>query len=499
MKNMQRIQIIISVLFIAGCATTRVPVTTDQTVLFIPPGVDSLVAAEAQEIAEGSFVSMDAENKSDVLKQQARRIIDESDSLWKYLTMNRDTVYDVTSDNVRESIDAFNRGAEAIVKFQEISKTKDFDDAYLLTRQKELLDSAQHAFENAITLNPFDPETRYWLAAVYQRKAARLAQEREYRKAIEILERLIRVEKGDHPIYARLAESYYAIGKWTQAVDNFYEAERLLRETSFLNTDSAESGLLSAADSSTLFLYTYYRAEALTNANRPDDALETFRKAYTLTHLPTERQAVQSMIRFIMWDDGNIPASMARDSLLALRRDGKIADAERGFIILYDNLTTQRARDEIDWRIAVIHFEMDRKGEAADRLMRLVQRTETLAEDGMPVDSTSIRYFQDYGTICFNLGTIYLRHERDRHTALKYFKQAASVPWSNRALANFEVAKILINNIPEALRHSEAAIREMETMSTEEQRELYQVLVQLYRRGGNTERARYYFEQWRNI
>lgn len=487
-------------LYLIGCGSTHVTVIPEPEadVLFVPAGVDSVVAAEAQDLADKSFVSIDAESQSNVLKHEAQQIIDETDSLWQYLTMSRDTSFEVQEEDAIEAIDAFNLGAEAILELQDLGQIADLDEEYILARQKELLDRAQAAFEEAIKLNPFDPETKYWLAVVYQRKAVRLSQERQYEKAIDILERLVRVEQGDHPIFARLAESYYAIGEWTHAVNNFHAAEKLLKETSYTNPDISEPGTLTAADSSTLFLYTYYRADALTNSYRSEEALITFNEAYQLARAPNERQAVRSMIDFINWDDGNIRASMARDSLIALRRDGQIADAERGFVSLYNQLNTQRARDEIDWRIAIIHFEMEKEDDAAERLKGLVQRTETKNEDGMPVDSLYHRYFEDYGIICFNLGTKHLQRERDRHTALKYYKQAAAIPWTNRALANFEVAKLVINNIPEAIRHAEAAIDEIETLDPDRQRELYQVLSQLYRRSGNTELARHYFELWRN-
>jgi len=496
---MKKLILFLIALIISGCGSTEVTVVPEpeEDVIFVPAGVDSVVAAEAQEIADRSFVTLDEEDRANELKHEARQIIDESDSLWQYLTMSRDTTFEVDEEDALEAIDAFNRGAEAILELQELGDAEGMDDAYIVERQEELLDRAQRAFEEAIQLNPFDPETKYWLAAVYQRKAVRLSQEQEYEKAIDILERLVRIERGDHPIYARLAESYYAVGEWTHAVNNFAEAERILQETSFLNPD-IEEGELIPQDSSALFLYTYYRADALTNLYRAEEALETFNKAYQLARASNEQEAVRSMIDFINWDDGNIRASMARDSLLALRRDGQLADAERGFLTLYNQLETPSARDEVDWRIAVIHFEMEREDEAADRLKNLVQRTEQ-TDDGAPVDSVYNRYFEDYGIICFNLGRHYLQRERNRHTALKYFTQAADIQWSRRALANFEASKLLINNVPEALRYAEAAVEDVDMLEIEEQRELYQVLVQLYRRSGDTELARQYYELWSNI
>jgi tetratricopeptide (TPR) repeat protein len=492
--------LLLTVVFLAGCAGSDASRERARIVPgfpHVPAGVDTTVSFIADTIAGHSFVSLDKEDMAETIKQSGKAYVEESDSLWKYLTMSRDTSFVVGEDDSLGAIDAFNRGAEAIIELQNLSRNAT-DDVVAMVRQNELLDRAQKAFEDAIGLNPFDPETKYWLAAVYQRKAVRFSQERDYDRAIEILERLVRIERGDHPIYARLAESYYGKGRWLLAAENFGNAERLLRETAFMTPGSITPGELSHADSSALFVYVYYKADSFTRLYNATDALENFNKSLALARSPQERNAAQSMINFINWDDGNIRASFERDSIIALERRGLLADSEFGYLRLFNTLRSAKARDEIDWRLAVLQFELNKHDQAADRLFRLVQRTPLDPIDGMPVDTTYLRYFEDFGIVCFNLGTRYLHQERDRHTALKYYIQATQVPWSNRARSHLEVAKLLHNNLPEAIRHAEAAVTEVHRMSHEDRKELYQLMTQLYRRSGNTDLARRYFELWRD-
>ncbi|MEX2640090.1 MAG: hypothetical protein WD266_05365 [Balneolales bacterium] len=485
---------------LAGCksseTTTRVSPLEDEP-FSVPAGVDSTIAVIADSIAGQSFVSIDRENQAEAYKTEARSLVDKSDSLWQYLAMSSQDDHPVTGEDSLKAIESYNEGAEALIQSQKMAQSATAG-SELMRRQNQLLDEAQAAFEQALYYNPFDVETKYGLSLVYQRKAVRLTENSDYEKAIDILEKLARVEQGEDAIYARLAENYYALNLWPDAAKNFGKAEETFRKNKFLDPAIPDPGMLTPDDSLTLFHYIFYRGDAQTNMYRADEALTSFANAKDIAPEESFRDDAQFMIDYIHWDDGNIAGRMARDSINTLRSQGELEKAQEQYILLLDRLKTQRAKDEIHWRTALTHYELGREDAAADRLMSLVNRTETSMRDGMPVDPEYDQYFEDYGIICYNIGLRYLREERDRLTALKYFKQIASLPWSNRAKTNLEIANIISNNIPEAISHAEKALDEVSMLNADDEKELYRRLSDLHRRKGDSEAARKFIELWRD-
>lgn len=500
-KSKSYILFFIFIIFLlSSCKSTEPPPSELRPIeaepFFVPEGIDSLSAVIADSIAGQSFVSVAREEQAEALKLEARSLVDKSDSLWAYLSMDNESEYSVSEDDSLKAIESYNEGAEALIESQELAQS-DAADEELLRQQNELLDKAEKAFEDALVYNPFDAETKYGLSLVYQRKAVRLTNDEEYKKAIDVLERLVQIEKGEDAIYARLAENYYALGYWSEAAKNFQMAEKVYRDNKFLDPNISDPGELTPEDSSILFHYVFYRGDSQTNIYLADEALTSFGEAKSLATDEGLREDAQFMIDYIHWDDGNIAGRMARDSINTLRNEGNLEVAQQEYIKLLDQLKTQKAKDEIHWRTALTHYDMGREKDAAERLMNLVERTETRLRDGMPMDSTYNQYFEDYGIVCYNIGLRHLREEKDRLTALKYFQQISSLPWSNRAKTNLEIANIISNNIPEAINHAEMALAEVNMLNDDDERELYRRLSDLHRRHGDTEAARKFIELWR--
>ena len=164
---------------------------------------------------------------------------------------------------------------------------------------------------------------------------------------------------------------------------------------------------------------------------------------------------------------------------------------------LKNRLITQKARDEIDWRLARVEYQLKKREKAAERLLNLVQRTPKNV-NGMPVDSTYIQYFTDFGTICFNIGQRHLS-DRDRNTALKYFLQSTKVVGQYSARANLQIADILKQNISEAIKHAEKAEANKQFLNDNDTKVLYSLLTDLHRRAGNLDEARRYRQIWSSL
>ncbi len=492
--------VVLAVLF-SACATSSSYTTLDTRSddspreLLIPAGVDSITAAESRDIADASFVSYQREQEAEILKRRANSYRAESDTLWYYLSLEvSESITDLEDDP--EFIDSFNEGAELFAAARTIKQQPEISQEDI-NNYAALVSSAINAFEEALVLNPFDVQTRLVLGQLYGVKASRLNQQEDHRKAIDILEKLVRLERGEHLIYSLLAENYYQVNNYDLAAENFNLAVETLKQSAKLTEEYYETGGYSPQDSLNIFLYTYYAGESYINLLDSERALEAFDNARTFSTSDDDIDIINSQIEFINWDDGNILGSMRRDSLALLAANGHLQEAESGFSELINNLKTNRAFDEIDWRLGVVQYQIGNQDEAANRLLNLVQRTEVL-EDGSPVDSLYSRYFRDFGTITYNMG-IEHRRNNERNLALKYLNQSTKVNWENRGRSYLQIADLLSNNLSEAIRFAELAEAEIDSLEESEIKSLYELLADLHRRSRNPDLAQHYFQLWREI
>ena len=489
---------------LSGCAsssysTLESPETTteEESQLFIPAGVDSTTAADAEKVADDSFVSFQEEQRAIAAKEQASAYRASSDTLWYYLSLTERDNHQITEEDSIRAIQTFNEGAEFFIEMNSLNQRPGLSQAELKRQHLQLVNNAMNRMEESLTLNPFDSDTRFRLAQLYNIKAARMNDVRDYEQAIDVLEKLVRIERGDAVIYEVLADNYTGVGNYQLAAENFSKAKETIKETARLSDYYFENNAYSEQDSLDIHLYSYYEGDSFVNVYSANEALRAFEEAKEWAPTEEDRQFAQSEIDFVNWDNGNIRASMARDSLVALERNEQLQQAESGYLSLLTRLRSQTATDEIDWRLSVVQYQNGKEEPAADRLMELYQRT-PMNETGMPADSTYTRYFDDYGSICLNIG---LRHlsDRNRSTALKYFQQSSKVPGQNRVRANLYIADLLRNNISEAIKHAQLAEEEMNLLNDTDQKELLNLLTDLHRRDGNMAEARRYRELWSQL
>ena len=493
--------IVVALLFATACATSSSYSTLDDRraeaprPLIIPAGVDSLTASESRQLADSSFVSYQREQEAEALKRRANAYQAESDTLWYYLELDHSSQSQEQEDPP-EFVESFNEGADFLIAANTLAQQSDFSQEDI-NRYTQLIDSAINAFEEALVLNPFDTETRLRLGQLYGTKASRLNEISDHQKAIDVLEKLVRLEKGEHVIYASLAENYFRVGNYNFAADNFKLARETLENAARLTEYYYENDGYAQQDSLNLFLYSYYAGESYINLFDAEGAYSEFETARLLTTSSDDIEAINSQIEFINWDDGNILGSMRRDSIAVLAAGGQLSEAESGFIELRNSLKTNRALDEIDWRLGVVQYQLEKQDEAADRLLNLVQRTDIL-EDGSPTDSLYNRYFRDFGTITYNMGIEYRRNNQ-RNLALKYLNQSTKVKWENRARSFLQIADLLRNNVNEAIQYAQSAEEEIDSLNEDEVKSLYELLTDLHNRARNAELAQHYFQLWREI
>lgn len=495
--------LVLILLTVSACATSSSYRSLDNNEgensneLIVPAGVDSLTAEESSELADSSFVSYEEEQEAEALKRQANAYRAESDTLWAILSMDApDAPENADQPDDPEFVENFNNGAENFTEARKISQADEITEEDL-KRYSELVTNAIDAFEKALQINPFDSQTRLLLAQLYGTKASRLNEEENHERAIDILEKLIRVEKGEHSIFYVLGENYYLVDNYKLAAQNFEKASDLLHETVPLTDYYYENETYSPDDSTRAFTYEYYTGLAYTEMFEAEQALEAFEQSREYARTEDDIAAIESQVDFINWDEGNILGSMRRDSLAALANNNQLEQAESGFMDLKNRLKTQEAKDEIDWRLGVVQYELGKEEQAADRLLALIQRTETDDQDN-PVNPDYQRYFNDFGAIMYNIGMNHLQENNNR-LALNYFNQSTKINWESKARSHLRIADLLKNNISEALHHAELANEQADTLSETDRKALYSLLMNFHRRNGNMDLARNYQQMWREL
>ena len=483
--------VFLAVLVFAGCSG-NLKMGGRNSRLMIPAGVDSTVAIAADSTADRLFVSIEQEKRADQHKAIGKDKAAEGDTLWKYLESDATTTAEI--DTVA-AVEAFNRGARNLQQLARLQSEPGFSADLQKAEVLQLLEEARKHFERAVILNPFDSETKSWLVKVYQTLAARFLDEENNKRATKVLENLVRLERGEHTLFARLAESYYALQVWDKANRNFKQAEDVLRNASGLNFTNFIEDV--ALDTAALFYYVYYQGDTEIKLHAAEAGLASLRRALAYASTPQELADIHSYIDWINWDDGNTKAVELRDKYITMQEEGNHKDAAKGFLQLIPKLRTRRAIDETVWRLAVLEFQyLERKNAGIDRLKHVVKLT-LKDQNNAPIDTTYQRYFDSYGVMCHNLGLE--NYKKNRKFAFMYFKQSTAVAWDSRAKSHLEIAKLSRNNPKEVIASCLSALDAPWQLDGNEQMQTYQLLVEALKRTGRFDEARAYYAQWNDL
>lgn len=504
-------RILIFAVVISGCSTgtgVLAPVAnnegdTGQTLKLdasIPPGIEKSIADRGSSLADSSFVSIADEEEASEYERLGLSQLSQSDSLWA-VVKGLDAVLDSLEianseqDSVATATPATDSTAVIMspnAGFHLSTDTTTLRRDSLTVLVKALLGETQSNLESSIQLNPFNLDPRLFLAQLHKLWAVVFQDENAVDRAIEVLEFISDKRHDEHHPIAELAAIYVSRSNWMNAATAYSRAEQVLLDAYTLRGDTTMTG----ADSSSWFEYAFYQGDAFRKLYDAGAALDAYGRARLLTRNDLYLKNVKDWVEFINWDDGNIAGGDTRDSLALLVNEGKLPEAEQGFTELLLHLQTQRARDEIEWRLAIVESQLQKSEQASDRLNRLVERTEVEAGTGLPLDTVYVQYFDAFGELSYSLGDFYATSKRDPRTAMKYYDQATRVQWHLRGRAFLKAATIARNRRVEAVDYAERGLKY--DLSDSDRRKLYRLLVDLYRID-NQEMARYYTNLIRNM
>ncbi|MDL1878618.1 tetratricopeptide repeat protein [Cytophagia bacterium CHB2] len=488
--------VVSAALLLAACAGGRSQKSNRKArALVVPAGVDSSVARQADSTAKMLFVEYPQQQKAKQISDSAAARVEKSNRLWELLEGRVDS----TAVDSIAAISSFNTAGLELKRAVALDKQAAEDPAPEELRRQSLqaLETARAGFELSLQHNPFDATTRLWLARTYQLLARRFLDDKNHRKAAATLESLVRVQKDQHGLYARLADCYFALKEYQPALENFQQAERVLTETAVFgippNEPLNDRNIAAATDSSQRFLYLYYQGECHIKMRTADSAQAVLERALTFAQNPQNREAAQANLKWLAWDDGNIIASETRDAMLELVNQQKYEEAAKGLERLLPNLKTRRARHEMSWRLATLEFNHLNKPDKSLHMMQAVVK-----ETNTDADSMSQKFRDSYGAMCFNQGQQMLA-ARKFTTALAYFQQSAEIDWNYRAKSYLELARLAANDPKRAEEFARQALASAQQLDPKEEITVHELLTQALKRQGKFEEARRQFERYREL
>jgi len=494
-------------ILVVGCAVQQPVMKPEKIVTRKLAGVDVLTTMLADSIFSQVSVDYNEATKSYQFFDEAQLIEELADSLWI------------------ESQRGFQDGHDSLVALQQLSRAEIYlqrnPESYKQTRKmmkklgklnsvvladvsKNLMIQGVGFFENAIRHDRFNITYRQEYSKFLQKLAERLSDRNYLIRAAEELERVVFVIKGQQALYYDLGEIYFKMGDWKNAFKNYDLAKNALRKLAIFSIPDPKSYFNRISevpvDTNRLVIYFYQQAICKTKLYEAQPALALYREVKAITPGPELKEIFEQKIQWILWDDGNIRASEIKDNGDTLRiLDKNYSAAKKVYLeSLLPILWTKRTKDETNWRIALIDFQhLGNRAEGVQRLFYVIKNSAVDSLTGAPLDSNYVRYYDNYGNMCFNLGNEFF--EKDKLIAFIYFQQAAVTKYNEQGKAFLRVAQISLFDPYETINLCKKAMDYLNELTDDEKAILYEVMHKAYRKLGDFESARYWFEKFRTF
>ena len=506
---MKRIYLIFFVLLfiLGGCAVQKEVVRKKPTVIKdTPAGLEMETVLKADSIFSTASVTEADEKRAQYFFEQAQEIANLADSLW--------LIKDIQNFTHNDSIRTFRFLSQA-----EKYVLKNFDEFKLIKKMmkktgrlnrevitricKELIQQTIKSFEQAITTNKFEYLYRHRFGLYLKNVAEKLKDNTYLARAGRELELAVKDVKNIRAFFSELGIIYFDLKDWQNSFKNYDIAKNILRKTTIFSIDEPDKYYARLdevpVDTAMLVSYLNYQAECKTKLYEATPALALFREAQKITPSIELKQIFQNRLDWILWDDGNIRASEIRDHADSLRYLKKeYSNAKNVYLGLLPVLWTKRTNDEINWSIANIDFNnLNNKEAGADRMMIVIKNSSKDSLSGAPVDSAYQRYFNTYGRMCFNLGQSFL--ESDLEYSYIYFAQAAEINYDGRGQAFLQLSDMSKFDANETIKLCQQTMDYIDDLKINEKKMLYKLLHTTYRKLGDFQTSKKWFDKWKDL
>ncbi|RPH93640.1 hypothetical protein EHM69_09740 [candidate division KSB1 bacterium] len=415
-----------------------------------PAGLDSLTQKEADSLSKALFGEKHDEDRAQ--KEFANGQED----------FRAGEVFLAEADSLRRTgADTTLRKPGGVIGFFK----QNFGDSSLTSGELETRKRAEAAlrraakeFERALELSPGFFEAELWLAATYDRL-------KEWNKSIALYREILNKRQGEDRLWFNYGYACLQGGQYEKAVNGFEQAIRI-------------SMLVSADSAKIPNRYRTFAGEAFLRTYQDRLALERFQQALVYAD-SVEAAEIRRTIEWVLWDDGGIATVEYRDAAYAAENEQRWNDARQAYLGGQSVARTQRVKDELSYRLALLEFQHGTRTDGLARMKALIE-----SQPEAPPE-----YRENYGKMLFAYAQM-LEQERDKRTCLSYFLQATKINWSGQGAGFVEIARIAANDLDSAIEHATKALQY--PLTTEQQRAAYRILEDAYRAKGNWEMMKRY-------
>ncbi len=449
---------------------------------FSLPGIDSSVARNAIQLSDQMIVNFNRRNEAKFWYDKGLNSFQIADSLWRIFQEKPG------QDSITVHIYTTWRQEHDTV-FQLIKIANEFNFNKLKEICQLILSTGEYEVNQAKHFNPFDLDIRSLLIKILM-KLGEITQDTVYfAQSIEELNNFLLVDKSNPYIYEKLAECYYALNEWAQCYRYFHEAEVVLKIVSGFKYEN-NNMVYSSIDTMRWVYYLRGQGEAKARLYDSEKAIYYLTKGIELNNSIETKKQLQDYIDWINWDGGNIRAAEFRDEILKLENLGDYKKARSGYLDLYRVLKTQKAKSEINWKIASIEFNcLGKKKEAINRLFQTIQNIQKKNYSY----SLNTVYLKDYAAMCYSLGLEYFNQNKYRLSYI-YLNQASKFNWEHKAESYFYLAVLSHQNPEETILNCEKALACSDQLTEKLTEKVYEMLAVSYRRKGEFEIAQKYYD-----
>jgi tetratricopeptide (TPR) repeat protein len=417
----------------------------------VPQGVDTTTAAQADSLARVLYGSVEAQAAAESEMEKGKEDFATGEDLRKLAdSLARVETLDTTQAKPRGVINA----VRSLFGDTTVLSPASEESARAMTAYR----SAAKYFRRAMQLVPQAPDPPLWLAATLDRL-------HEWTESAKTYQIVLQTRKGEHRLWFNYAYASLQAGNYEAAITGFQKAIDVYKLT--------EGQEVSLPNQYRIFL-----ADAYTRTYQDGLALATFRSALAFASSSDSAQILKT-IEWINWDNGGIRTAECRDEAFLAEHENRFGDARKAYSQGIQVARTQAAREELEWRLALLEYTEFEPTMGLDRMKSLIEKNPNAKQE----------YRESYGKMCYGYAQ-QLEEKKDVRTALSYYLQGTKFDWGGQGACFVELARLAANDPAKAVTFGTRALDF--SLTKEQLRSAYSILEDAYRQQNNWEMMRKY-------
>jgi len=409
-----------------------------------------------------------------------------SDSVCQWLDRAPDHRIEPSEPQKERSLKAFGEGWKL---WNQYRRSQDIQ--YLL--------KAQPYFEEALRWDISNENFRTAINAVYGLLENHYRREEDYERAILLGERLRRLSpenEKDYSLYLKLGQNYFQSNEITYALLNFQKAEKYMA-IPLQNTEAAADTAAMSRLKNVMFNILVSQIRAYEAIARPGDVKRIVEKAFVYAEDETKRRNLDYFKYrsngWLFWEDKEaMEIEIEIGRRISEKKYEEAGDLYEKLCSKFPSIEDKR-RVEAERRYALFEYQyLSLNDQAIRRLLPWALGKDTLSHVG------NIRELSNtFSLLCYNHGRELM--DENRFAAYCYFRQGLIVPSDFSSKIKLALLGLSQNDPREMIRLGADVWEERADLTDTERRWLCQQLILAFKRSGNPEETRRYFEEYQRL